>query len=381
MANRQQNECYLCKGDHGDITKWIGCSSCENWAHIKCANLGGIKVENIKLITWVCRNCVTELSAVRDMMTRFEFYTKKVVLQMKEMTENVEKLMTKFEEKIDTVNVKLEDVATMKQAEQASSETGMWVDVVKRKSKQAKKNLLVVRTEDGEEKVIERKKDVSRALEGVQVTDARFTKAGNIVMNFENEHIRDEAAKKLENVNNVTTKVVKKLKPKIMICNVQKEENQDMIVKTLIERNDYLQSVSGIENMIEKIFIKQAAGDTLHYILRCDPRVRELIHKNNDKVKLEWGVYKVRDRYHTLMCYHCQRYGHIQANCIHKDDDPYCFKCAGSHKSRDCTSSVKKCINCMRYKKCDLNHSANGYGCSVLQSEIEKIRNITDHGY
>lgn len=377
MANKQNNECYLCKDDKGDHTKWIGCSTCERWAHIKCANLIGIKAENIKHITWVCKNCITELISVRDMVNELDYYRK----QMKMMSENVEKVMTKFEGKIDNISEKLEDVATTQQAEQAHSETGSWTAVVKKNSKQVKKNLLVVKTTNEEVKATDMKKDVSKALGGVQVTDARFTKGGNIVMNFEDEDIRDKAAHKLENVSNVTTKVVKKLKPKIMICNVHKEETQDTIIKTLIERNDYLQSVSGIENMIEKIFTKPAAGDTLHYILRCDPRVRELIHKNSDKVKLEWGVYTVRDRYHTLMCYHCQRYGHTEANCGHKGDDPYCFKCAGNHKSRDCNSREKKCINCMRYKKQDVNQTANENGCAVLQSEIEKIRNITDHGY
>ncbi len=44
---------------------------------------------------------------------------------------------------------------------------------------------------------------------------------------------------------------------------------------------------TGVEDKIELFFSKPAAGGTMHYILRCDPTVREMIHKNHDKLKLE----------------------------------------------------------------------------------------------
>lgn len=44
-------------------------------------------------------------------------------------------------------------------------------------------------------------------------------------MNFENEEERNEAAKKLANVSEVTTKKVRKLNPKIIIC-IEKSEGR-----------------------------------------------------------------------------------------------------------------------------------------------------------
>ena len=207
--------------------------------------------------------------------------------------------------------------------------------------------------------------------------------AKKIVMNFANESLRNEAAQKLENVEKLTTKSVQKIKPKIMLCNVHKEETKEGIIDTIIARNDYLQAVPDIKSKIENIFCKPAAGGTVHYIMKCDPMIRQLLHQHQDRIKLEWGVYQVRDRYHALICYHCQRYGHTEANCNAKKngEHPVCFKCAGNHKSKDCTSTEKKCINCVRFKKQNTDHSANNSCCIVLESEIDRIRNITDHGY
>ncbi len=91
----------------------------------------------------------------------------------------------------------------------------------------------------------------------------------------------------------------------------------------------------------------------------------------------------MRDRYHAIICYHCQRYGHIESKCTAtaNGENPVCYKCAGEHKAKDCPGTERKCINCVRYKKPEVNHSVNNQCCVVFQTEIERIRNMTDHGY
>ncbi len=110
-----------------------------------------------------------------------------------------------------------------------------------------------------------------------------------------------------------------------------------------------------------KLFDKPASRGTKHVILKYEPEVRKMIHSHCDKVLLDWGSYIVEDRYHALICYHCQRFGHQSANCMSElnGEGPHCYKCAGQHNSKDYTETDAKCINCMRYKKSDLNHSAN----------------------
>ena len=162
----------------------------------------------------------------------------------------------------------------------------------------------------------------------------RVTNERNMVMNFEDESIRNQAAAKLNAVNAVKTKAVGKRTPRIIICNMHNTESVDELVKNMIDRNPYLQNVVDVENKITLVKSKPAAGGTVHHILRCDPHVKGLLHENKDKVKLQWGVYTLRDRYHAMICFHCLRYGHITANCNHKEESMYCYRCAGLHSLR-----------------------------------------------
>lgn len=50
-------------------------------------------------------------------------------------------------------------------------------------------------------------------------------------MNFEDENIRDEAAQKSENVEQVSAKSMGKSMPKVMISNVHKEETGDKMIE------------------------------------------------------------------------------------------------------------------------------------------------------
>ena len=390
--------CYVCSSVVGDPSKWIGCGACQQWAHIKCVKLSGVKHEHLKDLSWVCADCLNRLKGN-------EPYVLKLLIEIKDtFREEFAKMNEKINTLSDMVHGVQQEVGTegaVIKAVDAAVSAGVsagisaqsaeivdgeatWAEVVsKKKRMKAKKHLLVVKAADDNAKATDKKNEVLHALTGVQAVDSRFTKGGDIVMNFENESMRDEAVQKLEVVEEVTTKSVKKLKPKIMICNVPQEESKDMLIENLIDRNAYLQAIPEIESKMELIFAKPAAGGTQHYILKCDPAVRELIYKNNDKVKLEWGIYKVRDRYHALICYYCQRYGHVEDKCTAKQngEDPHCYKCAGNHKSKDCGGNEKKCINCIRFKKPAHDHNANYSGCPVLESELVRIRNSTAHGY
>lgn len=88
--------------------------------------------------------------------------------------------------------------------ESAESASGSWAKVTKRMRNV--KNLLVVKASGEDKKATEIKSEVSQALQGIQITDSRFTNGGNIVMNFDGEKVKDDAAQKLESVEQVCTK-------------------------------------------------------------------------------------------------------------------------------------------------------------------------------
>ena len=149
----------------------------------------------------------------------------------------------------------------------------------------------------------------------------------------------------------------------------------------MIARNDFLKNMSDINSKIEFLFMRPSAANTHHLVFKCDPEVRKAIHDHNDEIKLAFAVYHVRDRYHVRICSYCQRFGHLEKDCNHKNHDPFCAKCGENHATKDCQAGYEKCINCVKRKKCHTNHKVGSKGCESLLEEHNKIASKTDHGY
>ena len=332
----------------------------------------GLPKRDVERVNWVCTPCLDKL---KFYLSEGESFNKKLDKYHKDIEEKLQDMDSKVES-VKDVLTKVEKIA-----EQSTSSFSPPSSCPSTYAGVAKKNLLVVQSTVNTQKATEKKNEICDALEGLQIVDSMFKQSGNVILNFETEQQRDEAAAKVGLLDNLSATKTKKFFPKIMICNVSTEEDKDDLMQTIIKRNDYLRTIEGIENKMNLVFEKEAAGRTKHYILKCHPDVRALINRNRDEIKLDWGVYKVRSRYFATMCYHCLNYGHVQGKCPNKDDGPCCRKCAGDHPVNSCTSIVKKCKNCVRAGKDDVNHSASEMCCPVLNAEIARIREKTDHGY
>ena len=352
---------YLC-GDRS-LSDGLKCCTCQNWAHLKCASLGSLKKKERDTVNWICSDCISDFKEMKE----------NIVIMQKRLRE-FDGLANKIDEAKNEVLTKLEDVVT--------TERLSYADVIKNPKRV--KNLLVVESSTEGAKVCEKRSEVGEALNGLQVTDSKFSDK-KIVLNFKTRDERDKAALQVKNVPDLKVKEVKKRNPCIMLCNVGMAESKDEIIKNLIERNEYLKVIPDIEKKIEYVFDKQAAGNTRHYVLRCLPEVRKSIRINGDTVLLPWGVIGVRDRYLTTTCFYCQRYGHIEAKCPAKEKNelPTCGLCAGNHRSKECNrdQNVRKCINCVTHKREDTDHFVNQRCCESLNAEIRKIKEITENGY
>ena len=93
----------------------------------------------------------------------------------------------------------------------------------------------------------------------------------------------------------------------------------------------------------------------------------------------------MRDRYHVLTCYHCQRYGHKAQDCKEKDKEAKCAICAGNHATRDCQhgddSTKHSCINCIRQKRPETGHKVNARCCMSMEAQVKELAFKTDNGY
>ena len=76
---------------------------------------------------------------------------------------------------------------------------------------------------------------------------------------------------------------------------------------------------------------------------------------------------RVVERTFIKQCYKCQALGHLISEC--KAKTPNCFRCGGSHFSRDCTSRTRadmKCINCEHSSNPLTRNSANTHSAASL---------------
>ena len=88
------------------------------------------------------------------------------------------------------------------------------------------------------------------------------------------------------------------------------------------------------------------------------------------KIEMQVGIQKCkiepyRKKIPIILCYRCQRYGHIATTCTSETER--CGRCSGDHKMRHCSSNVLKCSNCRG------NHVSSDNICPKFQEVKQKI--------
>lgn len=92
------------------------------------------------------------------------------------------------------------------------------------------------------------------------------------------------------------------------------------------------------------------------------------------KVNVKFDRCFVVPAINVLRCYQCGEFGHMSTEC---KNNVTCSKCSGSHKTSDCTSTVLKCVNCLkmnknRNAKLDVNHPAFSTECEIFRKLYEQ---------
>lgn len=92
------------------------------------------------------------------------------------------------------------------------------------------------------------------------------------------------------------------------------------------------------------------------------------------KVNIGWKRCPVFNHISVKRCFKCWGYHHMAKNCMRNIT---CYKCAGNHKSNECTSDKKKCVNCMHkiqaYNlKIRDNHDALNLECPTLKRALQE---------
>lgn len=91
------------------------------------------------------------------------------------------------------------------------------------------------------------------------------------------------------------------------------------------------------------------------------------------KLNIGWEKCRVFDGTDIIQCFKCQGYNHKSSDCKNEE---ICYKCHGSHKSKECKKEIiNKCINCIKANKrlnmgLDENHVTSNKECPVYQNKL-----------
>lgn len=157
----------------------------------------------------------------------------------------------------------------------------------------------------------------------------------------------------------------KKIKPKLKITNIDEDEMKlkvENLIDTIKKQNNidrrkkgsYIRVVKRINNTKRGETTRRENKEEGSLILEIDEETHELM-LGRRKINIGWKKCMVFNHYSVRRCFKCWGYYHIAKNCARQET---CHKCAGEHKSNECTATKKKCINCM-YKNKTYNLKIN----------------------
>ena len=186
--------CAKCENYKGG-NKWIACDLCDLWYHTKCVHLDEISEDNIKLMKWSCETC---LEGCKTVLSKLNCNIKGVGSLNMKIEEMCARANQGLERKINDLSAKIDML-------QQSMKGGNYDEKKTSYAEKTKKNLLVIHNPNG--RIIEKKKEIAKTLESVQIVDTRFPKSGDIIVNLPDVNERDKAEALIQKkFKEVTTK-------------------------------------------------------------------------------------------------------------------------------------------------------------------------------
>ncbi|KFM61837.1 hypothetical protein X975_13106, partial [Stegodyphus mimosarum] len=118
----------------------------------------------------------------------------------------------------------------------------------------------------------------------------------------------------------------------------------------------------------------------LKWVAECSSSAFRTIMKY-PKLLLRWESHAITEHFNIKRCFRCQKYGHLQKDC---QNHITCANCAQNHDTRDCTSDVLACVNCLNSNEfarvpVPVDHATYYSDCPCYTAHVERIRRLTSY--
>jgi len=165
------------------------------------------------------------------------------------------------------------------------------------------------------------------------------------------------------------------LNPSLIIYDVDPDHKLQYL-KDLINKNFENLDEGLIDDLKKDINFKfkiRASKSKVHWIVQLPGLLySNLINKS--RVFMMWRTYRIREYLSIMRCFKCHGYGHIAKNC--ESTDQLCENYGSKeHLKATCTKGgTPSCINCVRNKRKDTNHSIRSTLCPEYKRHVEIYR-------
>ena len=232
------------------------------------------------------------------------------------------------------------------------------------------------------------RKNLIDKLKQIPIEKSVHTKKGKGCIFVNDQDTMMKVSDALKDSYNVATSTKKKqtIQPKMKLFDLDTDiynaDSGDDLRNDILQKNVEINQLitSSDSSELNVLFI-----DINHNfaILKMTADVREIIMKKGFRIYLDLQSLRLRDHYHLLQCYTCQKFGH-KYNSPHCSNDRVCLYCAKDHPSKECSVKLLKgqhaCHNCLissTYKGKDTCHTTTDLRCPFVIKETELLMKKT----
>ena len=357
---------------------YLLCAKCNQKWHLQCTGLDDITDKQIvkKIKKWNCFQCYEPPAKVKQIIDA----EKEVedVIDEENPIKGIYKKMREMNGKIESLSKKLEDKPTAAYSQVASKQIGSnlnkLVNHLNREKKEAnpeEKKAVQERTivvKQYSDKNIEHsghvRQHINRAFPGAIMRNARTTAGGSILVEFRDKETADDVATNWnERIFGGNKGLLRGNKPRnagiikyVYTDSTEKQIEEEITRKYPGSELEFFKKKKKFTGTIKVKFNREE---------ELDDAIQNTIKIFEQRYMVEKFIFKPK----VVICYNCQKYGHVARLC--RSATPICGKCKSSdHETEDCTVEERlyKCYHC------DGQHRTASRSCLVHQEKEEEIR-------